>query len=131
MDGQGDPKKRARSVKLSGRADKCLSPSNCTIYICLNLRNLFVLNCKMYLSQSAKCICLKLQDLKKRARSVKLSGRADKCLSPSNCKIYLSQFTKFICPKLQNIFVSNCKMCLSQIAKCICLKLQKVFDPKC
>ena len=120
MDGQGDPKKRARSVKLSGRADKCLSPSNCKIYLSqlnnffvLNFQNIFVSNCKMhlsriarcispkvqnvfvpnykiYLSQSAKCICLKLQDPKKRATSVKLSGRADKCLSPSNCKIYLS-----------------------------------------
>ena len=43
---------------------------------------LFVSNCKMYLSQIAKCSCLKLQNV-----------------FVSNCK--------WICLKLQNVFVSN------------------------
>ena len=31
--------------------------------ICLKLQNVFVSNCKMYLSQISKCICLKLQNV--------------------------------------------------------------------
>ena len=58
-------------------------------------QNVFVSNCKMYLCQIAKCICLKLQNI-----------------FVSNCKMYLSQIAKCICLKLQNVHVSNRKMYL-------------------
>ena len=53
---------------------------------------------------SAKCICLKLQNI-----------------FVSNYKIYLSQITKCISLKLQCVFVSNYKTYLSQIEKVICI----------
>ena len=59
-----------------------------------------VSNYKMYLSQIAKCICLKLQNV-----------------FVSNYKMYWSQIAKCIGLKLQNVLVSNCKMHLFQIAK--------------
>ena len=83
-------------------------------YICLNLQNLFVLNCKIYLSQIARCICLKLQNA-----------------FVSNCKRYLTQSAKCICPKLPNLFVSKCKMYLSQIARRTRPKLQDLFVSNC
>ena len=54
-------------------------------------QNVFVYNCKIYLSQIAKYICFKLQNS-----------------FFSNCKMYLSQIAKCICFKLINVFVSNC-----------------------
>ena len=95
--------------------------SNCKMYLS-QIANVFVSNWKMYsspitkcihsnckmhlsqikniyLSQIAKCICLKLQNI-----------------FVSNCKMCLSQIAKCVCFKLQNVFVSN--------YKCICFKLQ-------
>ena len=82
---------------------------------------------KMYLSQIAKCICLKLQNV-----------------FVSNCQMYLSQTphlaTYYRSPlgkvrvvffsrpiPSQNVFVPNCKMYLSQIVKCICVKPPTFF----
>ena len=62
----------------------------------LKLQKVFVSNYKIYLSQTAKCICLKLQNV-----------------FVSNCKMYLCQIAKCICLKFQNVFVSNCKMYIS------------------
>ena len=54
-------------------------PSQIAKYICLKLQNVFVSNCKMYLSQIAKCNCLKLKNV-----------------FVSNCKMYLSQISNCI-----------------------------------
>ena len=54
----------------------------------VKLQNLVVLDCKMYLSQIAKYICLKLR-----------------IVFVSSCKMYLSQIAKYICPFLP--FVSS------------------------
>ena len=74
------------------------------VCICLKLPN-----CKRYLFQIAKYICL-------------------------NCKTYLSQLqnvfvsiAKCICLKSLNVFVTNCKIYLSPIEKCSCLKVQNVY----
>ena len=75
----------------------------------------------MYLSQIAKCICLKLQSVFASNCKVYLSWIANVFIS--NCKMYLSQ--------IANVFVSIYKVYLSQIAKCICLKLQSVFVSIC
>ena len=68
-------------------------------YICLNFKlylskfqNVFVSNCKIYMSHIEKLICLKFWNV-----------------FVSNCKMYLSQIAKFICLKLQNVFISNCQ----------------------
>ena len=93
--------------------------------ICLKFQNLFVSNGKMYLSQIAKCICLKLPNVFVSNCKIYLSHIA-KCICLKlpivfvlKCKMYLSQIVKFNCVTLQNIFVSNFKMYLSQISKCI------------
>ena len=70
------------------------------------MQNVFVSKNKMYLSQIAKSICVKFQNL------------------------FVSNW-KYICLILQNIFVLNCKLYLSQIEKCIFLKLQNVFVSNC
>ena len=96
-------------------------------------------NCKMYLSQFAKCIC---QDLLYLSKILNLPSRISKyiCLKFQNWfvynfRMYFSKiskciwlkFSKYICLKLKNIFVSNWKMYLCQIADCICFNLQNVF----
>ena len=50
-------------------------------------------NCKIYLPEIARCICLKLTNV-----------------FVSNFNLYLSQIAKCICLKLQKVFVSNFKM---------------------
>ena len=71
-----------------------------------HFQNVFISNCQIYLSQIAKYILLRLENVF--------------CLKSQNVfvlnsRIYLSQ--------MLNGFVSNCKMYLSQIAKWICLIL--------
>ena len=58
--------------------------------ICPNLQNVCVSNCKIYLSQIAKCVCLNLQNI-----------------FVSFFKMYLSQIAQYIFLNLQNVFVSR------------------------
>ena len=74
--------------------------------------NIFVSNCKVYLSQISKCICPK-----------KISAKHPINLQDGpKCKIYTGT-------QMLNTFVSNCKVYLSQISKCICPKKILTIHP--
>ena len=96
--------------------------------ICPKLQNIFVSTCKMYLSQIAKSICFKVEI------SWQQTGACSETLTLACCIFtqlfisYLSQIAKCICLKVPNIFVSSCKMYLSQITIVFVSKWKLVDD---
>ena len=90
------------------------------------LRNVFVSNCKMYLSYIDKCISLLFTGFAPPIMAREIPWRY---FSPcvAHFEMLLSQIAKCICLKLKIVLVSTSKMYLSTIAKCICHKFQNVF----
>ena len=82
---------------------------------CLKLQNIYVWNCKIYLSQIAKYIC-QLPILENGQQA-------------ANWHMYLSLIVKYICLKLQNIFVSNSKMYLSLLFSAAGRQIRPNADP--
>ena len=102
----------------------CVILTNVFVYwIFLKLQNEFV-HGKMYLSQVAKFVCLKLQiSFVLNYRVIYFTGTPGPRPRPdfvSNCKKYLFQIAKYMCLKFTNVYFSNWEMYLSRIAICIC-----------
>ena len=97
-------------------------------------------DCKMYLSQIAKCICLKLWNVFVFNCKMYLSTTYSFLILTNVfvlywrmylCTLYFSETPKCICLKWQNLFVQNFQMYLSQVAKFDCLKFKIRFVSNC
>ena len=83
--------------------------------ICLKLQNVFVSNCQIYLSTIATCIwgswMCECKRLWIRSSGLRRKWTLHNVLDP----VYLFQIAKCICLQLKNVFVYNCKMYLWQL----------------